>query len=295
MINTNKYIKNVEQKIVNIVKTSDELQIVNAGFMNGGKSSLFNAILGKNVFKVKDVRCTTTSQKEKLYENIYLVDTPGLAADKEDDKQAFEVYKEADLILFVHGLKAAAEIRKEEILKIKNMIDVFATEESFWKRFYLILSYSDEYENDEDRKMIEKNIVSIFQKYFGINNFPIFFISNLSYEFWLNDNDANELEKSGIKTLKGALQESIERIQQDKKTLIYQRIIAVLKKAKKELSKEKNEAEGLLKIKEESTDKQKRNSQEFINLYFDSIINTKGVLSRNQDELKKLERELNAL
>ena len=93
MINTNKYIKNVEQKIVNIVKTSDELQIVNAGFMNGGKSSLFNAILGKNVFKVKDVRCTTTSQKEKLYENIYLVDTPGLAADKEDDKQAFEVYK----------------------------------------------------------------------------------------------------------------------------------------------------------------------------------------------------------
>ena len=175
------------------------------------------------------------------------------------------------------------------------MIDVFATEESFWKRFYLILSYSDEYENDEDRKMIEKNIVSIFQKYFGINNFPIFFISNLSYEFWLNDNDANELEKSGIKTLKGALQESIERIQQDKKTLIYQRIIAVLKKAKKELIKEKNEAEGLLKIKEESTDKQKRNSQEFINLYFDSIINTKGVLSRNQDELKKLERELNAL
>lgn len=95
--------------------------------------------------------------------------------------------------------------------------------------------------------------------------------------------------------MKGALQESIERIQQDKKTLIYQRIIAVLKKAKKELIKEKNEAEGLLKIKEESTDKQKRNSQEFINLYFDSIINTKGVLSRNQDELKKLERELNAL
>ena len=271
------------------------LQIVNAGFMNGGKSSLFNAILGKNVFKVKDVRCTTTSQKEKLYGNIYLVDTPGLAADKEDDKQAFEVYKEADLILFVHGLKAAAEIRKEEILKIKNMIDVFATEESFWKRFYLILSYSDEYENDEDRKMIEKNIVSIFQKYFGINNFPIFFISNLSYEFWLNDNDANELEKSGIKTLKGALQESIERIQQDKKTLIYQRIISVLKNAKKELSKEKHEAEGLLKIKEESADKQKRNLQEFINLYFDSIINTKGVLSRKRNELKKLERELNAL
>lgn len=54
-----------------------ELYIVNAGRMNHGKISLFNALLDREE-KMADIRQTVRNRKAIYYKNVFLVDIPDL-------------------------------------------------------------------------------------------------------------------------------------------------------------------------------------------------------------------------
>ncbi|MGM9517435.1 MAG: GTPase [Acidaminococcus sp.] len=81
--------KSLEQKRQNLLDATEKVYIINAGRMNHGKSSLMNAVLGKEAFKVADIRQTIKNQYEEYQKNVFLVDTPGLDANSEDDQEAF--------------------------------------------------------------------------------------------------------------------------------------------------------------------------------------------------------------
>ena len=74
-----------------------------------GKSSLCNAVFGRDIFKISDVvACTRTPQEMLLSignKGIKLLDVPGVGENEERDTEYRELYKkllpELDLILWV--------------------------------------------------------------------------------------------------------------------------------------------------------------------------------------------------
>lgn len=88
-------------------KTIDRtLHIAVCGLMNAGKSALLNALTGhleKEFFETKAVRSTNTVQT-LTHEGITFVDTPGIDANDEDDRNAWRGLATADIILFAHNL-----------------------------------------------------------------------------------------------------------------------------------------------------------------------------------------------
>lgn len=82
-------------------------RIAVCGLMNAGKSALLNGLTGNlenEFFETKAVRATTQVQELEHGGRVYL-DTPGIDACDEDDRQAWLGLANADVILFVHNLR----------------------------------------------------------------------------------------------------------------------------------------------------------------------------------------------
>ena len=75
-------------------------QIMMYGIYNAGKSSVINALIGKDVAKVADI---PTTDNVDLYQwNEYeIADTPGIEAPIEDEMVTEEHLRRADVVLFV--------------------------------------------------------------------------------------------------------------------------------------------------------------------------------------------------
>jgi small GTP-binding protein len=87
-------------------RESQRLEIVAFGTISSGKSSLLNALAGRDVFRTSVVGGTTKSQSEIPWpagDCVVLVDTPGLAEVRGESRaaEAAAAAKNADLVLFV--------------------------------------------------------------------------------------------------------------------------------------------------------------------------------------------------
>ncbi|MEX0939376.1 MAG: DUF697 domain-containing protein [Pirellulales bacterium] len=85
---------------------SQTLQIVAFGTISSGKSSLLNALAGRDVFRTEVTGGTTLSRSEIPWpgaDRVELVDTPGLAEVRGEDRAglAAKAARDADLVLFV--------------------------------------------------------------------------------------------------------------------------------------------------------------------------------------------------
>jgi small GTP-binding protein len=87
-------------------REAQRLEIVAFGTISSGKSSLLNALAGREVFRTNVVGGTTSTRSEIPWpagDRVALVDTPGLAEVKGEVRaaEAAEAAKNADLVLFV--------------------------------------------------------------------------------------------------------------------------------------------------------------------------------------------------
>jgi tRNA U34 5-carboxymethylaminomethyl modifying GTPase MnmE/TrmE len=121
-----------------------EFCIASAGLMNPGKSTLLNALLGKDeAFKTADVRETTEVKSEVWKDNSMLVDTPGFSsAFADDDCEAMSALRKADLILFVHNI-AIGGLNKAE-LDVLMSLEEFLGENDFARRVLFVNTRRDE-------------------------------------------------------------------------------------------------------------------------------------------------------
>ncbi|MBF7041910.1 50S ribosome-binding GTPase [Campylobacter volucris] len=90
------------------------------GVYNSGKSTLINALVGKEVAKTSDAPETKQVQSYK-YNDFEIFDTPGVNAPEEDQKIADDYYKQCELILFVMSNENVEQTFLYE--KIKRIID----------------------------------------------------------------------------------------------------------------------------------------------------------------------------
>ena len=208
--------ENIIQTVSNlkriIEKHGSKPNIINAGLLKAGKSSLFNALAGKEEFETGVVR-TTVSNKNIEMEKYILIDTPGFDANEQDDKTAFEGYKTADLIIFVHNVMEG-ELNKLEAEQIDKISKLYSSHEDFFEASILVLSFNDQVENgntENTLSIISKQMEELFNCKFK----KCVAISSSLYMKGFNENKNALIKISNLSELQNLINESIENINQN--------------------------------------------------------------------------------
>ena len=191
----NQYKKNLSQ----IIDDKRYVKIAVAGRMNHGKSSLLNSLIGDNIFKVQDIRETTANSRYELFEDVLLVDTPGLDANINDDTIANVAYESSNIILFVHNYNVG-DFHKGELEALKRIAD-FHNSEAFGDRFILVLTGKDSVNDQNDRELIKLKLLKDIKQFCGLQNFPTFEVSNITFMKGKLENKEKLITYSGIPTL----------------------------------------------------------------------------------------------
>lgn len=202
----NQYKKSLSQ----IIDDKRYVKIAVAGRMNHGKSSLLNSLIGDNIFKVQDIRETSTNSRYELYEDVLLVDTPGLDANINDDAIANVAYESSITILFVHNYNVG-DFHKGELEALKRIAD-FHNSEAFSDRFILVLTGKDAITDQNDRELIKLKLLKDIKKFCGLQNFPIFEVSNTTFMKGKSENKEKLITYSGIPTLLEYITSKIEEL-----------------------------------------------------------------------------------
>ena len=168
-----------EKKRQEIEKGKHKLYIVNVGRMNHGKSSLFNALLGKECFETGDRRVTMKCSEVEIEKDVFLVDTPGLDNDEEDDKEAFEAYAKANCIMYVHNIKIG-ELHAKEIEHLNYIKSIMPSADYLKEHFCLIFTGKDEYDDDKFEGIKGKTL-KLLTEYCRLGGIPVFAVSNTTY------------------------------------------------------------------------------------------------------------------
>lgn len=208
------------QKRKELRQAADIVYIVNAGLINQVKSSLLNSLLGRGeVFRGSGSRETNISQIEPYCQNAYLVDTPGFNADGANDAEICGIYEKACFILFVHSVKTG-DLQRQEIDCLRTIANVVG-EKYFWQHVALILTFSEECEEEQIaaiRTRIEQTIAGQFKQKMGV-----FLVSNACFVKAQRADDSEKkalyLERSGIPELQKYLTAHLAQWQRDNRQL----------------------------------------------------------------------------
>lgn len=127
-----------------------KLEIVAFGTISSGKSTLLNALAGRELFATDVVGGTTTRRSEVPWpgaDGVTLVDTPGLAEVRGQDRaaQAAAAAKNADLVLLV----VDGPLRSFEA-------DLVAVLQAMEKRLLICLNKEDWYAPAEQQQLVEQ-------------------------------------------------------------------------------------------------------------------------------------------
>lgn len=202
----NKQFKDWDIKVEQLKKLATnswehDIYIVNAGRMNHGKSSLFNALAEReDLFAVADCPMTIKCENVSLGQGLVLIDTPGIDARDADTVEAYRAYTRSDYILFVHNINTG-ELHEDELTAINKICSLFPTAEDFWKRFCLVITRSDAKSEESIKSIVTKaqqDIASICKG----NSFPVFVTSASRYWRGIKNSENTFIEKSGISKLK---------------------------------------------------------------------------------------------
>lgn len=222
-------------RLVFLAEQAKNVRVAVFGKYNHGKSTLLNAIIGREIFKAADKR-ETTEVREYKHEDIIWIDTPGLDADVhgEDDHRAREgAFKVADFLFVVHSVKTG-ELDKYETQLYR---DLMKQDKNYQKKMFLILTQIDQLEKID----LERVIGRIKEQFHDLKVIPV---SATRYMRGISENKPVFIERSGMVQLFDLikkLDENIESLRShERKRLI--------DKVKLELEEKRREAEKSLEI-----------------------------------------------
>ena len=217
------YVKAFQEKIAEINADAQKINIINAGVMNHGKSSLFNSLLDRNVFPEEDIRTTVKIQVEQWSDNVYLIDTPGLSAEIVDDAVAYEAYRRANVIIFVHRVDTG-ELHKEGLEGLKKIKQLFPDEKFFTDHLCLVLTSIDEQNARENLDMIRDKALDDIKNFCGLSGFKVFSVSNTRYRKGVTEKKDALVRRSGIPELREYLRQNFSKWRGENKTVRAARI-----------------------------------------------------------------------
>lgn len=137
--------------------------VVACGVLNSGKSSLLNMLtehFESEYFPTGDRRVTRETKKFEK-NGICYMDTPGLDADRDDEREAEAGILNADVLLFVHG--AEKELEQGEIEFLKKFKGSHGA--SGLSRLVVVIGKADR--RDDEFMAIMEKIKSQISRYVG--------------------------------------------------------------------------------------------------------------------------------
>ena len=252
------YVKAFQEKIAAIDADAKRINIINAGVMNHGKSSLFNSLLDKNVFPEEDIRTTVKIQTELWRDNVYLIDTPGLSAETVDDAVAYEAYRRANVILFVHRIDTG-ELHRAGLEGLKKIKSLFANQKFFTEHLCLVLTSIDEQSAQENLATIRDKALADIKSFCGLSGFKVFCVSNTLYKQGKEENEEFFIEDSGIPKLRDYLQQNFSKWRGENKAVRAERITREKKDFIAKLNQERGKVQSRIQAKTEQIKQRQQN------------------------------------
>lgn len=140
-------------------EAGNTITIANTGIYSSGKSTLFNALLGRTEherFATGAIPTTKKGEREKFAEGVELMDTPGIDANTADDEEAFRMLMEADIILMTHNIRTGMlnEVEYSWLKKIAEGIG----REYLSDRLIFVSTWIDGVQDETDRQKLREEI-----------------------------------------------------------------------------------------------------------------------------------------
>lgn len=202
-IKADEILKNIEDKLSNF-----NPQIMLYGQFNSGKSTLLNALFGKELAKMAD-KPETAENKDYTYNNYTIWDTPGLDARSDHSSETSKHYKKCELIIFVLSGDGAVEAQS-----VYEKIEQVINDE---KPIIIVLNNKSGYdlsseEIDKQKNAILNNLTKIKLSKEQIEKIPLIALNALSALKAKLENKSLLLEKSNILELESIIQEQMEKV-----------------------------------------------------------------------------------
>ncbi len=145
------------QGLIEKLSSGSKITVANTGLYNSGKSSLFNALLGREHFKVGAIPTTKTGDREILTDSIELLDTPGIdTPDSSDDAAAFDALMRSDIILMIHNVKTGM-LNRAEYEWLKRIAEGM-NRETIADRMIFVSTWTDEIQDKSDLEKLRSEI-----------------------------------------------------------------------------------------------------------------------------------------
>lgn len=173
--------------------------IVCTGIYNAGKSTLLNALAGKEIFPTGDIPTTKKMAQAEFGGAVY-IDTPGLNAMEEDDRETQAAYEAADFILFVANAQDGG-ISAAEALWLQKLKERYG---SLQQRLIFVLTHSAQVD-PEQLPMIQEKVCGDISKAVDFTPNQILCVDSITFQDGAADNELLLMEASGIPQLQAYL------------------------------------------------------------------------------------------
>ena len=157
---------------------------------------------------VKEIEVGISTLPKNFPPQVVFVDTPGLSAEESDDVVAYDAYKRANMIIFVHNIQVG-ELHENELNAINKIKNLFNNDEFFCKHFCVAFTFKESDSEENINLIVEKSLNDI-KNHCGISEFKNFLVSNSDYQKGFAEDKKLLVKESGITELRNYLTKSFD-------------------------------------------------------------------------------------
>ena len=223
--------------------------VANAGLLNAGKSTLFNALNDhRELFPTGDARKTTVRQVED-HRRYQFIDTPGLDAFEKDSQESYQVFSQSQVILFVHSA-INGELDAQEMAYLEKLARLFPDPGLRSELIIPVITKSSNVSNEN----IEKSSAAIRRQWEKIMGTPpkhLLAIRASTYLKGLEEKKEPLCVHSKIPLLREAIETTIASTSHRREEMVRMRVQELLSGASKVLLARKVQLTSLRNTEEE--------------------------------------------
>ena len=190
---------------LNDYKQEGLISVAFIGQYSAGKSTIISALTGRRDIRI-DADIATDKTTDYNWNNIKIIDTPGLFTDREDhDEITYEAIDKADLLVF------SLTYMLFDSVTVKNFKTLAYDRGYAWKMMLVVNKMSDEAGEEAEKIANYRHSLAEALKPYSLNDFPVCFIDAKDYCDGIDEDDEFLYEISRFETFIQELNQFVER------------------------------------------------------------------------------------